>query len=93
MEAKGNFLHVGISRPSFPFGLHRQVGTGVFEPIHVVPFPRATVGVQSWKILFSIPNGDHGMTNPLTFHEGHDPDWFNAQYNLRAGPRAGYIER
>ena len=31
------------------------------------------------------------MTNPLTFHEGHDPDWFNAQYNLRAG-RPDYEE-
>ncbi|MFK7838538.1 MAG: alpha/beta hydrolase [Sulfitobacter sp.] len=24
------------------------------------------------------------MTNPLTYHEGNDPDWFDAQYNLRA---------
>ena len=31
------------------------------------------------------------MTNPLTFHEGHDPDWFDAQYNLRAG-RPDYEE-
>ena len=25
------------------------------------------------------------MTDPLTYHKGHDPDWFDAQYNLRAG--------
>ena len=31
------------------------------------------------------------MTNPLTFHEGHDPEWFDAQYNLRAG-RPDYEE-
>lgn len=24
------------------------------------------------------------MDNALTYHEGHDPDWFDAQYNLRA---------
>ena len=31
------------------------------------------------------------MYNPLTDHEGHDPDWFDAQYNLRAG-RPDYEE-
>ena len=25
------------------------------------------------------------MTDSLTYHEGNDPDWFDAQYNLRAG--------
>ncbi|MEM9579883.1 MAG: alpha/beta hydrolase [Pseudomonadota bacterium] len=25
------------------------------------------------------------MKDALTFHEGHDPAWFDAQYNLRAG--------
>lgn len=31
------------------------------------------------------------MTNPLTFHFGHDANWFDAQYNLRAG-RPDYEE-
>lgn len=31
------------------------------------------------------------MTDHLTYHEGHDPDWFDAQYNLRAG-RPDYEE-
>ena len=31
------------------------------------------------------------MTAPLTYHEGHDPNWFDAQYNLRAG-RPDYEE-
>ncbi|SFF26453.1 arylformamidase [Sulfitobacter brevis] len=31
------------------------------------------------------------MTDPLTLHEGRDPDWFDAQYNLRAG-RPDYEE-
>ena len=31
------------------------------------------------------------MTDPLTHHEGHDPDWFDTQYNLRAG-RPDYEE-
>ena len=31
------------------------------------------------------------MTDPLTYHEGHDPEWFDAQYNLRAG-RPDYEE-
>ena len=31
------------------------------------------------------------MTDSLTYHEGHDADWFDAQYNLRAG-RPDYEE-
>ena len=31
------------------------------------------------------------MTDSLTYHVGHDPDWFDAQYNLRAG-RPDYEE-
>lgn len=31
------------------------------------------------------------MTDALTYHEGHDSDWFDAQYNLRAG-RPDYEE-
>lgn len=31
------------------------------------------------------------MTDPLTYHEGHTPEWFDAQYNLRAG-RPDYEE-
>jgi len=31
------------------------------------------------------------MTDPLTFHQEHEPDWFDAQYNLRAG-RPDYEE-
>lgn len=31
------------------------------------------------------------MIDPLTIHEGHDPVWFDAQYNLRAG-RPDYDE-
>ena len=31
------------------------------------------------------------MTDPFTYHEGQDPDWFDAQYNLRAG-RPDYEE-
>lgn len=31
------------------------------------------------------------MENALTSHQGHDPDWFDAQYNLRAG-RPDYEE-
>lgn len=31
------------------------------------------------------------MTDHLTYHQGHDPDWFDAQYNLRAG-RPDYEE-
>lgn len=31
------------------------------------------------------------MSNPLTYHQGHPPEWFDAQYNLRAG-RPDYEE-
>ena len=31
------------------------------------------------------------MDNTLSYHEGHDPDWFDVQYNLRAG-RPDYEE-
>ena len=31
------------------------------------------------------------MIDPLTFHQEHEPDWFDAQYNLRAG-RPDYEE-
>ncbi|MGX9355127.1 alpha/beta hydrolase [Roseobacteraceae bacterium S113] len=31
------------------------------------------------------------MTDPLTYHEGHTADWFDTQYNLRAG-RPDYEE-
>ena len=31
------------------------------------------------------------MTNPLKFHEGNSPEWFDAEYNLRVG-RPDYEE-